>query len=210
MNLTEMRTLVRRDLHDEDASNYRWADADLDRHIAHALKDFSEPLPQEQKVAVPTVNGSRDISISSLTERVMIEAVEYPAGRFPPCYQRFVVWHDTITLLGSVVPDGTNCYIYFGKLHTLDAISSTIPARYEELVITGACGYAAEQLAGYAINQVNTGGPDTPGDWSAWSRAKLEYFITELKRLGRRNRIKVSELYTPFDLPVAQSTDWGP
>jgi hypothetical protein len=131
-------------------------------------------------------------------------------GRFPPCYQRFVAWHDTITLLGSEVPDGTNCNIYFGKLHTLDAASSTIPARYEDLLVTGACGYAATQLAGYAINQVNTGGTDTPGDWSVWSQAKLEYFRTELKRLGRRNRIRVRQLYTPFDLTVAQSTDWRP
>ena len=33
MNLSEMRTIVRRDLHDEDAGNYRWTDDELDRHI---------------------------------------------------------------------------------------------------------------------------------------------------------------------------------
>ncbi len=41
MNLTDMRTLVRRDLHDEDATSYRWTNDELDRHIARALKDFS-------------------------------------------------------------------------------------------------------------------------------------------------------------------------
>ncbi len=34
MNLTEMRTIVRRDLHDEDAANYCWTNDELDRHIA--------------------------------------------------------------------------------------------------------------------------------------------------------------------------------
>jgi len=29
MNLTDMRTIVRRDLHDEDASNYRWTNDEL-------------------------------------------------------------------------------------------------------------------------------------------------------------------------------------
>ena len=41
MNLADMRTIVRRDLHDEEASNYRWTNDELDRHIAHAVKDFS-------------------------------------------------------------------------------------------------------------------------------------------------------------------------
>ena len=36
MNLTDMKTIVRRDLHDEDDTNYRWTDDELDRHIAHA------------------------------------------------------------------------------------------------------------------------------------------------------------------------------
>ena len=49
MNLGDMRTIVRRDLHDEDAANYRWTDDELDRHIAHAVKDFSEYLPYQQK-----------------------------------------------------------------------------------------------------------------------------------------------------------------
>ena len=54
MTLSEMRTIVRRDLHDEDASNYRWTDDELDRHIAHAVKDFSEALPLEQKATKAT------------------------------------------------------------------------------------------------------------------------------------------------------------
>ena len=62
MNLSEMRTIVRRDLHDEDDSNYRWSDDELDRHIAHALKDFSEAIPREQKVTQPTTSGSREIA----------------------------------------------------------------------------------------------------------------------------------------------------
>ncbi|UCH43497.1 MAG: hypothetical protein JSW16_02845 [Dehalococcoidales bacterium] len=47
MNLTDMRTIVRRDLHDEDAENYRWSNDELDRHIAHAVRDFSEAVPHE-------------------------------------------------------------------------------------------------------------------------------------------------------------------
>ena len=52
MNLADMRLLVRRDLHDEDVNNYRWTDDELNRHIAHALKDFSRAIPLQQKATL--------------------------------------------------------------------------------------------------------------------------------------------------------------
>ncbi|MGB2853597.1 MAG: hypothetical protein WBC55_04010, partial [Dehalococcoidia bacterium] len=154
MNLSEMRTIVRRDLHDEDSENYRWSDDELDRHIAHAVKDFSDATPYEQKATIPTTEGSREIDISSLSDRIMVEAVEYPVGNFPKSYQRFAIWQDTLTLLGDEVPDGSNCYIYYGNLHTLDAETSTIPSRFEDLIAIGAAGYALVEWAAFAINQV--------------------------------------------------------
>jgi hypothetical protein len=81
-----MRTVVRQDLHDEDAEDYRWSDDELDRHIAHAVRDFSEAVPCEQKTTLPTTSGSREIDISTVTERVMVQAVEYPVGKFPAVY----------------------------------------------------------------------------------------------------------------------------
>jgi len=92
MNLAEMRAIVRRDLHDEDDTNYRWTDEELDRHITHAVKDFSEAIPYEQKVIKATTSGSREIDISALTDRIMIEAVEYPVAQFPRKYQRYSLW----------------------------------------------------------------------------------------------------------------------
>ncbi len=210
MNLTEMRTIVRRDLHDEDASNYRWSNDELDRHIAHTVKDFSEYLPYEQKATKATTSGSRELDISTLTDRVTVEAVEYPAGNFPKRYQRFSLWGDTLTFLGDEIPDGSNAYIYYGKLHTLSAESSTIPAQYEDLIAAGAAGYAAIEWAVYAINRVNVGGGITPREFLAWGNEKLQYFKQELKRLGRRNRVRVRSLYKPYYPVVSKSTDYGP
>ena len=61
MNLGDMRTLVRRDLHDEDSGNYRWTNDELDRHISRAVKDFSEAIPYEQKATKATTSGSREL-----------------------------------------------------------------------------------------------------------------------------------------------------
>ncbi len=210
MTLSEMRTIVRRDLHDEDADNYRWTDDELDRHIAHAVNDFSEALPLEQKATKATTSGSREVDISSLSDRVMVEAVEYPVDKYPKRYQRFALWGDTLTLLGDEVPDGSNAYIYYGKLHTLSAESSTIPTKFEDLVAAGACGYAAVEWAVFAINRVNVGGTPTPREFLSWGNDKLSYFRDELKRLGRRNRVRIKQLYKPYYQPVSKSTDYGP
>ena len=209
MTLTEMRATVRRDLHDEDAENYRWTDDELDRHIAHAVKDFSEALPLEQKATVETTSGSREVDIATITDRVMVEAVEYPVAKFPKKYQRFALWGDTLTVLGDEVPDGSDAYIYYGKLHTLGA-SSTIPVLHEDLIAAGACGYAAVEWSAYAINRVNVGGTVTPGEFLSWGKDKLGYFRKEMKRLGRRNRARIRQLYKPYYQPVSESTDYGP
>jgi len=210
MNLTEMRTLVRRDLHDEDASNYRWTNDELDRHIAHAVKGFSEHLPLEQRATKVTTAGSRELDILTITNRVMVEAVEYPVNRFPKRYQPFALWGDALTILGEEVPNGSNAYIYYGKLHTLDASTSTIPPQYENLIAIGACGYAAVEWAVYAVNRVNLGGGMTPRQFLEWGRDKLRYFRQELSRLGRRNRVRVRSLYKPYYPIVSKTTDFGP
>jgi hypothetical protein len=210
MNLTQMRAIVRRDLHDEDAENYRWTNDELDRHIAHAVKDFSEAVPLEQKATKTTDAGSRELDISSLSDRVAVAAVEYPIDQFPQRYQRFALWGNTLTLLGSEVPDGSNAYIYYGKLHTLDAATSTIPERHEDLIASGASGYAAVEWAAYAINQTNVGGTTTPQSFLTWGQERLGHFQQEIRRLGRRNRSRVRSLYRPYYPPVSQTTDYGP
>jgi hypothetical protein len=195
MDLNTMRTIVRRDLKDEDGENYRWSDDELDRHIAHAVKEFSEAVPLPAKATLPTTTASRVIDISPLTDRVMVEAVEYPMDKFPPCYQRFALWGHALTLFGDDVPDGSNCNVYYGILHTLDAETSTIPAKHEDLVATGAEGYAAVEWANYAINRVSVGGTTTPREFLTWGDERLKQFRTELKRLGRRNRVRIRQLY---------------
>jgi hypothetical protein len=140
----------------------------------------------------------------------MVEAVEYPAGHFPRHFQRFSLWAGTLTLLGDEVPDGSDAKVYYGKLHTLSASASTIPARYDDLVTVGAVAYAALEWAAYAINQVNVGGSSAPGQFLRFGQEKISLFRTELRRLGRRQRLRISRLYRPRHLQVSRITDAGP
>jgi hypothetical protein len=210
MNLADMKTIVRRDLHDEDSANYRWTDNELERHIAHAVKEFSGRLPLEEKAVIAATSGSRELDISAVTGRVMVEAVEYPINKFPAVYQPFSLWGDALTLLGDEVPDGSNANIYYGKLHTLDVSGSTLPLQYEDVIACGACGFAAIELAIYAVNRVNTGGIAAPGELLEWGNQKLKLFRDDLKKLGRRNRVRIRTLYPPFNPIVSKATDPGP
>ena len=210
MNLTEMRAIVRRDLHDDDDSNYRWTDDELNRHIARAVKDLSERLPCEEKAVKATTSGSRELDISNLADRVTVVAIEYPVDRFPKHYQRFSLWEDVLTILSEEIPDGSNACVYYGKLHTLDASSSTIPELHEDLVAAGAAGYAAIEWAIFTVNRVNVGGNITPREFHDWGRERLNYFRQELRRLGRGNRVRLNALYRPYYPAVSKSTDYGP
>jgi len=195
MNISEMITLVRRDLKDE-TTPYQWSDDELTRHIGRALRELSERLPLPAKATLPTASGSREVDISSLTDRVMIQAVEYPIDEFPTRYQRFSIWGDTLTIISGPEPNGSNCYVYYGQLHTIDANGSTVPANYEDLVATGACGYAAISRAAFSINKVNIGGKMTADEYRTWGNERLVIFRERLKQLGRRQRLRTQQLFT--------------
>ena len=194
MNLSEMITLVRHDLNDE-ATPYQWSDEELTRHINHAVKELSERVPLPAKATLPTVSGSREVDISSLTDRIMVQAVEYPVDESPAQYQRFSIWGNTLTIISGGEPNDSNCNVYYGKLHTLDTNGSTIPSKYEDLVATGACGYAAISWAALSINKVNIGGTMTPKEYRTWGNERLRTFKDGLRRLGRRQRIRTQQLF---------------
>ena len=156
------------------------------------------------------VAGSRELDITSLTGIVMVEAVEYPVDKFPRVYQRFSLWGDTLTLLGDEIPDGSNANIYCGNLHTLDASGSTIPPQYEDVIACGACGFTAIELAVYTVNRANTGGAAAPGELLEWGNQKIKLFRGDLKRLSRKNRVRINTLYPPYNPIVSKTTDPGP
>ncbi|MBI2913230.1 MAG: hypothetical protein HYY03_04860 [Chloroflexi bacterium] len=211
MNLSDMRSRLRKDLHDEDAGSYRWTDGELDRHIQKTVREFSLAVPLEDKTSLTTTAGSRDLSISGLTDLVAIEAVEYPTAEYPPSYVRFSVWLTTLTLLVDAAPAAAESVnVYHTKLHTIDATSSTVPSPYEDVIAAGAGGYAALEWASFATNRVNVGGRDVWREYLTWGQERLAEFQRSLARHGRRNAVRVRRLYGPATSPADQSRVTGP
>ena len=196
MNLTDMRSRIRKDLHDEDSQNYRWTDNELSRHIDRAVRELSLSCPLEAKTTLTTTAGSRDISISSISDLVDIDAVEYPVNNYPPSYVRFCIWADILTLLTESLPaDEADVYVYYGKLHTLNADTSTIPPKLEDLVATGAAAYAAIEWASFATNRVNVGGAEVWRNYLTWGQDRLAEFMKGLARHSKKNTVRVRQLY---------------
>ncbi len=209
--ITGIRGRVRTDLHDEDSQDYRWTDAELDRHIGRAVNELSLAVPLEAKATVITAAGSREVSIAGLSDRVAVEAVEYPTGRYPPFYVRFSVWMDTLTMHIDGVPvAGETVAVHYTRPHTLDAAGSTVPPPLEDLVATGATGYAALEWASFATNRINVGGEEVWRQYLAWGQDRISAFLSGLAERGRRNTIRARSLYTPSRLPEDKTTVMGP
>ena len=198
MDIVQLRARLRRDLRDEDPAQQRWSDAQLDRHLQRAARELSLAVPLEAVATLTAPGGSRDLSLASLEGLVEVEAVEYPLGLFPPSYVPFSLWGGGLTLLGERVPAaGEQVRVYYTRLHTLDAITSTVPAALEDLLLTGAAAYAALEWAGYAANRVNVGGEDVWRRYLTWGERMLALFQQGLERHSRRSSVRARRLYAP-------------
>jgi hypothetical protein len=208
--LTTLRAQLRIDLHDEDSGNYRWEDATLNRHIERVKRELSLVLPREQKTTLETVADSRELSVSTLTDLVRVEAVEWPAGEYPPVFVQWSLWVTTLTLLVDAAPTAVeDVSVYWGSLHTIDGSTSTLPAWAEEALLAGAGGYAAVEWASFATNRANLAGPGVVQDYQAWGQAKLREFRAALRRLSAR--VRSSRLFVPADAEPSQSVvTWEP
>jgi hypothetical protein len=199
VNLSDMRTLVRRDLKDEDASSYRWQDNEIDRAIGRAVAELSRYVLREMKSTIATVDDSREIDISSLTDRVSVDKIEFPIDETPRQYQRFSVYRDTLTLIGGVKGDGEDCYVFWSKVHTLDGSTSTIPSYLEDVLALGATAYAVLAQTQYRVDVAGHGGEQADRDYQSWGAAMLKEFKAQLKRFGRGRKLKISQFYQGDD-----------
>ena len=194
--LATIRTRVRQDLHDTDAANYRWTDSELDRHIQRALDETSRSIPREASATLNTTPGSRDLSLTSLSGLIDVEAVEYPVGQFPPSYVQYSQWASTLSLLADTAPaSALPVTISYTAQHTLDGSGATLTGVQEDIVATGASAFAVLELGAAAIDRLNTGGNEVPAQFLAWARAREIAFRQLLIQHARRNRVHARRAY---------------
>lgn len=187
--LAALRERIRQDLRDTDAASYRWTDSELDRHLQHAVRLYSHYHPIEQRTVLATTSGSRDLALDGLAGWLRIVRVEYPLGLYPPSYVPFTVWGELLRLRTDLVPVGDDCAVFWLQAHTVDEESCTVPAAHEDLITTGAAGFAATAWASYATNRVSID-PRAVEHYTAFAEHRLAEFHAGLERLTRRLRAR--------------------
>ena len=154
-------------------------------------------MPRELTATIATTPGSRELSVATLTALVEVQRVEYPVGDFPPCLVRFTQWGETMLLDLSTAPDGSDATVDYTAGHTLDDAGSSLPPRFEELLVMGASAYAVLEQSVATIDGLNTGGPAVPEQFAASARARLTAFGQLLQQYARANRVRSRRLVTP-------------
>lgn len=205
-SIATLITRCRKRLHDEDSGAYRWTDAHLTEHLEAAIREYSDFYPQQKKTTIATTAGTRDMSLSSLTDLIRVEAVEWPVSQYPKIFVRFSVWVTTLTLLIDGAPDGTNSSVYWLAPH--DTTTPTHPVWHDELIVLGACIYAAYELASRAVDQLNVTGESTSRFYLDWAQRNEPRYREWLER-GRRV-LRQRSLYVPSLGRESQTTDPGP
>lgn len=192
--LADLRTHVRRDLRDTDPAAYRWDDDQLDRHIANALSELSLAIPAERAETITTTADSRELSLAGIDGLIDVEAVEYPAGQFPPSYAGFATWASTLLLQTETPPNGADAVVYCTARHTLDDDGSTLTSEQADLVAMGASALAALEQSVATANELVTG-EQASVRYGDWGRARLTAFRQLLHEYGRRNRVRLRRMY---------------
>jgi hypothetical protein len=196
--LSDFRALVRRDLKDENPATYRWTDDEVDRAIQRAVLEYSQFIPRYQKDTVATVSAQDYIDISTLSNRVKVYKVEFPVGQFPRKYQPFRVWMNHLIFMGDDKGTGGNCYVEWGKVHSLDVTTNSVDAQHQHTVALGAAAYAVLNESQYQVNRTPVGGTDVDMDYLDWGNAMLKRFHAELYRIKRNmgaQRMISDEIY---------------
>ena len=189
-----MRTLVRRDLKDEDSANYRWTDDEIDRAIDRAVLEYSEYCPLQVRSSVATVDADNSVDISALTDLIDVVRVEHPIDSQPYPQRRFSVWADVLLFLDGYYGDGGNCYVYWLRKHALST-TSTIPSAHEGIIALGAAAFAISAQAQYTVEQGTVLGPKVNKDYNFWATEKFQQFYDTLQRI---------KTYSPVKLKVTQ------
>jgi len=194
MNLTEMRARVREDLQDTNSEDYRWTDDEVDGAIDRAVMEYSLHTPIEQQTDIATTDGDTELDISSLTDLLKIESVEFPMGQTPKYYQRRE-WY-----AGHLYMDdegnGDDARVRWLKKHTLDAQSTTIPTEHEEIIVLGATGCLAMSASAYTVDRASIAGRHATINYKAWGKERLDRYDKKLRAVSRSSKVISRELYT--------------
>ena len=192
MNLVELRARAREDLQDTDPADYHWTNDQIDGAIQRAVAEYSAAAPLQRLSILPTTLDNVELDISTLTDLLLVESVEFPIDHRVPYFQRFNLWASRLFMVDK--GDGKDARVRWSQRHTVDAASSTVPEQHDEVLILGATGYLAMSASAYTVDRASIAGRYGTMNYRAWGKERLSRYDTTLATLSRR--ITRRTLYT--------------
>jgi len=131
----------------QDSSNVIFTAAEIGQKLDDCLVEIARYVPYRVRETLTTTADSRDLDISSVTDLLSIEAVEYAVGEWPRLFRNFSLFGTTLTLdIESAPGAGESVYLYCRKVHHLDADweASTAYAKGQMVAPTTQNGYRYE------------------------------------------------------------------
>ena len=192
MNLVELRARAREDLQDEDSADYHWTDDQIDGAIQRVVAEYSAAVPAQKQDDLATTADNVELDISTLTDLLLLQSIEFPIDQHPPYMQRFQMWADRVFMVDK--GDGNDARVRWLQAHTVAAGSSTVPAKHDELLILGATGYLAMSASAYTVDRASIAGRYGTMSYRAWGKERLARYDTTLATVS--HRIERRTLYT--------------
>ena len=183
MNLVELRARVREDLQDEDSADYHWTDDQIDGAIQRVVAEYSSASPIQKIDDLATTADNVELDISSLTDLLLVESVEFPIDQHPPYMQRLNMWAGRVFMVDK--GDGNNARVRWLQKHTVAAGSSTVPTKHDELLVLGATGYLAMSASAFTVDRASIAGRYGTMSYRAWGKERLARYDSTLAHISR-------------------------
>ena len=163
-----------------------WEPDELDLYIGECLIEISEAKPYEVKETLATTASSKDIDISSITDLLEVDKVEFRVGKDPRQFRNCSIFGDTLTMdIGFLPSASETVYAYCHKVHQLSDSDSTLNPALERILVIGVTAQAAIAKAQKYIDKVNIGGTTTPNQMQNWGINRLAFYQRELRRIAK-------------------------
>jgi hypothetical protein len=176
-NRDVIRATVRQLLRDEiKTTDTEFDEDELDIHIDESLVEISQRSPYEVR-ETKTGAGSKELDISSITDLLEVEKVEYPIGSDPPSFQRFSIFGNILRIEDDTPLSGEGIYLYCNKVHQLTKSTSTLSPDLESVLVKGAVAKAAQAW----LNKMrDTIVPSTVNWYQGWANTQFLLYQKEL------------------------------
>lgn len=187
MSYTETQVINRISTVLQDTGTAIWGAAEIRQCIDDALVEIAEYSPYVVLATVTTSEGTKDVDISTITDALWIDQVEFREDKNPKRFRNFTIRGSKLSMNIDFLPSASeNVRLYCAKAHVLSGTTTnTLDPREEQILIDLAAGHAAVNKGRYYINKVPVGSGRPQGELILWGQTKVEQARQRLQRISQ-------------------------